>query len=281
MKRVFLISAVTILILVSLFTLKSVNVINRITFVEPVINKDSLIKEGMPERMTNQYVSIRKSPKYQNKSFFIADTKENLIYFFDKNGNFVSKSPTIDGFDKQNPNKIDEALKSSSEHVNDIGFKWDGNKKQYVDITGKNRVYSHKLVYNHLGRTGARFFPKGVYKIVRKYHYKGFVGNGDNTYDINSMDGKNMALAIHGLYQSQYRITNMNHLVSLMGSNFDKIGVTKSFENTIRVNNNNGVYNNSFGCINVPEKFLKMTEDMAVGSLVFVLGESDTDYIVK
>ena len=281
MRTVFLILSVLVITLVSFFTLKSSGIINRIVFIEPVINKDSLIKEGMPERMTNQYISIRKSPLYQNKSFFIADTRENLIYFFDKEGNFVAKSPTIDGFDKQNPKKIDEALKSWYDHVHDIGFEWDKSKKQYIDVTGKRRIYSDALVYSHLGKTGARFFPKGVYKVVRKYHYKGFVGNGDNTYDINSMDGKNMALAIHGLYQSQYRITNMNNLISLIGGNFDKMKVTKSFEKTIADNINNGVYNNSFGCINVPEKFLNMTENMAVNSILFVLGESEIDYIVK
>jgi len=235
----------------------------------------------MPERITNQYILVRKSEKYQNKSFFIVDTRENLIFFFDKKGDFVAKSPTIDGFDKQNESKIDGSLKTWYEHVIDIGFKWDDNKKQYVDITGKKRHYSNSLVYTHLAKTQCRFFPKGVYQITKKFHSNGFVGKGENTFNINTLDGKNLALAIHSLYKSEYRIKNMNNLVSLVGNNFDEINVPNSFRNVVLNNINNGTFNNSFGCINVPEKFIELTKNESVNSLVFVIGENTNNYLVK
>jgi hypothetical protein len=278
MNKLFLILSV---LTICFFTINVNGVINRLTFVEPNINKDSLIRLGMPERITNQYITIRKFENYQNKSFFIVDTRENLIFFFDRNGNFVAKSPTIDGFDKQNENKTEGALKTWYDHANDIGFKWDSNKKQYIDLTGKNRSYSNNLVYNHLAKTQCRFFPKGVYQITKKYHYNGFVGKGENTFNVNTLDGKNLALAIHSLYKSEYRIQNMNKLVSLIGNNFDKINVPNSFRSVVLNNINNGTFNNSFGCINVPEKFIELTKNESVNSLVFVMSENTNDYLVK
>ena len=235
----------------------------------------------MPERITNQYIQIRKSADYIGKSFFIVDTKENLIFLFDKNGNFVAKSPTIDGFNKQDKKYENEALKSWQNHAYELGFVWNFFKQSYVDVNGKNKVYSHNLVYNYLSQKKCRFFPKGIYKITNKYHHKDFIGKGNNTYGITTMDGKYLALAIHGLYKSEYRIHNMNQLISLIGSDFNQIKISSNYRNVVISNDNNGTYNNSFGCINVPEKFLEKSNNYAVNSLVFVLGESKNDYLVK
>lgn len=251
------------------------------TFVEVKIDKGGMIKLGYPERIVNQYKVVRTTKRFSGKSFFIVDTKENLIFLFDRNGKFVAKSPTIDGFDKQSNDteKIKNSLKSWREHVSDIGFKWDFLKQQYIDETKKNRVYSHQQVYSFLGKNKLRFFPKGIYKITRKYHKSNFVGNGKNTYDLNTLDGKEMSLAIHGLYKSQYRINNMKLLVSVIGSDYTDVKVSKKFKNLIYKNNQNGMFNNSFGCINVPQEFLELSSKNAVNSLVFVLGESDIDYL--
>lgn len=278
MKRLFVL--ISVLILTILIGCKT-DLVKELTFAKPNINKDSLINLGIPKRIVNQYVVIRSSFKYQNKSFFIVDTRENLIFCFDKNGDFIAKSPTIDGFDKQTSDNTDEALKTWSEHVNDIGFKWDYKTNQYIDVTNQKRKYSHKLVYTHLSKTKGRFFPKGVYKITKKYHYNGFVGNDENTYEVRTMEGKNLALAIHSLYKSQYRINNMNNLVSLIGSDFDELKVSSKFKKTIKNNLNTGVYNNSFGCINVPNKFISKTKNYAVNSLVFVMGEDASEYTIK
>jgi hypothetical protein len=95
------------------------------------------------------------------------------------------------------------------------------------------------------------------------------------------MNGKELALAIHGLYKSQYRINNMKLLKSSIGNDFKSIKVPYNYRRVISMNNNNGTFNNSFGCINVPEEFLNLTTNKAVSSLVFVLGESSTNYLVK
>jgi len=248
-----------------------------------VVNKDSLIKMGLPKRITEQYAVIMENQKNNQKSFFIVDTRENLIFFFDKKGTFLVKSPTIDGFDKQstNPKMIKEALNTWSSHCNDLGFKWDYKKGTYVDTTGQKRFYSKILVYNYLGVQKVRFLPKGIYKIPSKYFDPMFIGGNDNVYDLETIGGKPTSIAIHGVYQSAYRLRNIKILEHNIGSDFNKMFVSKNYRKLVLDNDNNSTFNNSYGCINVPSEFLKLTNDKAVGSLIFVIGESENNYLIK
>ena len=289
MKRLILITSILItLIFVGLTvntttkkTSKEIN--NESTNIIPKINKDSLLKLGYPKRIIDQYNSVRINSKYNGKSFFIVDTKENLIFFFDKNGKFVAKSPTIDGFDKQTSDKIkiSNTLKSWTQTLGDMGFEWNKRKGTYIDTTNQNRVYTPRLVYNYLGEKKIRFFPKGIYIIPDKYHSEDFLGSMDNTYNVETIDGGETAIAIHGLYKSQYRIKNMNKLLKTIGSDFNKTFVSKEYQMLISENDNNSTFNNSFGCINVPEGFLKLTNQNVIGSLIFVLGENDNNFLVR
>jgi hypothetical protein len=246
-------------------------------------NKDSLIKKGMPERISSQYLKVLSNKKYNGKSFFIIDTRENLIFFFDKNGSFVAKSPTIDGFVRQSKDKekIKIAFKKWSEHASDIGFEWDFDKKKYVDTRKTKREYKHALVYQEIYRSGGCFFPKGIYTIPSVFHSKQFVGAGNNTYDVKNSENKDLSLAIHGLYQSEYRIKTMKNMLLLIKTDFKEIAVPKSYRDQIVNNINNNIYNNSYGCINVPEGFIKLTEKQAVGALIFVIGEEKENYLIE
>jgi hypothetical protein len=249
---------------------------------EIVISKDSLLKLGMPDRITEQYIIIRKSEKSVNKSFFIADTRENLIYFFDKKGNFVAKAPTIDGFDPQSDEKkfLDEAFKSWSEHAADIGFKYNSKSKKYEDLWGKQRTYSNKYVYDQIVKQKGRFFPRGIYTIPNVYKSKDFVGDCKNTYSVKNEQGKALALAIHGLYKSQFRINTMKSMLAAVKTDFKEISAPKAYRESMAKNLRSFTYNNSYGCINVPEGFLLLTENLASGSLLIVLGEEEKDYLV-
>jgi|688.fasta_scaffold11506_19 hypothetical protein len=278
MKKVI---TITILFsIVVILTSSFISFSDKLMFFNPKINKDSLLNSGIPERIVNQYVKVRQSFKYMGKSFFIVDTRENLIYFFDENGKFFAKSPTIDGQDRQstNPQKISEALNSWGKHALDAGFKFDKKSKKYVDITGKNRRYSHSYVFKVISSNKRRFFPKGVYEVHCRAKHSNFVGKGENAYYIKTSKGKILTVAIHSLYNQQYRKNIMNVMQNQIGSDFKNPKVSKSFQKMILNNINNSTFNNSFGCINVPFEFIKITKEKAIGSLVFVLGESETDY---
>lgn len=274
----------TVLMLVYVKDFQTINIFQKLARNERIKpSKDSLSKLGVPDRILNQYMLNLSTKKYNGKSFFIVDTRENLIFFFDKKGNFVAKSPTIDGFAHQSREKsmVTEAFKKWSEHAADIGFKWDKKLDKFVDSTEKNRNYSHRLVYNQIHQKGGCFFPKGLYVIPSVVHNSHFVGSGNNTYNVRNSANKNLALAIHGLYKSEYRIKTMNLMIQSIKSNFNQISVPKSYRENILRNINNNIYNNSYGCINVPEGFIQLTEKHAAGSLLFVLGEEKEHYLVE
>ena len=283
-KYILAISIAIILLILSVFLFADNKKIKQLIYPkkEIVISKDSLLKLGMPDRITEQYIIIRKSEKSVNKSFFIADTRENLIYFFDKKGNFVAKAPTIDGFDIQSKEKkyLDEAFKSWSEHAADIGFEYNSKTKKYEDVWGKKRIYTHKFVYDQIAKGKGRFFPKGIYTIPSVYKNKSFIGNCNNTYNVKNEQVKELALAIHGLYKSQFRINTMKSMLAAVKTDFKEIAAPKAYRETMAKNLRSFTYNNSYGCINVPEGFLLLTENLASGSLLIVLGEEEKDYLV-
>jgi hypothetical protein len=250
---------------------------------EPKVDKDSLLKLGMPPRIVDQYAFTIKSGKLYNKSFFISDPRENLIYFFDKKGHFVAKAPVIDGSDIQSKDKkqLEEAYKHWSEHAAEIGFKYNKTSKKYEDGTGRNRPYSETVVYNHIAKGSGKFFPQGVYKVPSVYHSDNFVGNCKNTFDVETMQGRDLSLAIHGLYKTQFRITTMKNMLAMIKTDFKDMSVPKSYSETMAKNLRNYTFNNSYGCINVPEGFLLLTEKLAPGSLLIVLGEEKEGYLVE
>lgn len=241
-----------------------------------------MIKEGFPIRIVNQYIKVNQNVRYKGKPFFIVDTRENLIYFFDSKGKFFAKSPTIDGYDKQsnNTNKISKALQTWGQHVKDINFKYDRKRKKYVDLTLMGRYYSHNLVFQNLRKNKVRFFPKGVYKIKSLGFHKRFLGETTNTFYVKTLKGKTLTVAIHSLYKSKFRQKNMNKLKKLIVTDFNSPRVSKNFQNIVTKNLNNTTFNNSYGCINVPFEFISLTKKKAKGAMVFVLGESETNYTI-
>jgi hypothetical protein len=238
------------------------------------ISVDSLIKIGYPTRISEKLKLVIENQENKGKHFFIADTKENLIYFFNPSGNFIAKSPTIDGAEKQINSGIkkEKALKSFRETLNDMGFKSENGK--WVDFTGKNRTYNHSLFYNYVANSKTRFFPSGTYEISRITTHKNFIGGDGNTFCVIDSNKKELALAIHGLYQSQYRIDRMNELTKLIKTDIDSPKVPIEYRKKILNNINNTYYNNSFGCINVPKNFLDKTRHLAKGSFLFVMDEN-------
>jgi hypothetical protein len=91
---------------------------------------------------------------FSNKSFFVFDGSQNLIYLFDKTGNFVAKSYVLDGADAQSQDttKIAKALWTWQQQVENLGFKWDPKMQKYLDKSNKNRTYSDDLIYNTIDK---------------------------------------------------------------------------------------------------------------------------------
>jgi hypothetical protein len=136
-------------------------------------------------------------------------------------------------------------------------------------------------VYAHIAKGSGKFFPQGMYKIPSVYHSEHFVGNCKNTFDVETMQGKVLSLAIHGLYKTPFRITTMKNMLAMIKTDFKDMSVPKSYRETMAKNLRNYTFNNSYGCINVPEGFLLLTEKLAPGSMLIVLGEEKEGYLVE
>jgi hypothetical protein len=243
-----------------------------------------LINNGIPTRTACEISFIKIRPKFSGKAFFVIDTLQNLIYLFDKNGNFVAKSYTLDGSQSQSQDtkKIAQALWTWQQQVEKLGFKWDPTKKKYVDTTNKNRTYNHDIVYKQIDKNNARFFPKGIYSIASLKTNTDYAGGKDNLFYVQTLDGNQIAQAIHGYYNQPERVESLEMLKKSMGSNAKSPQVSDEFIKLVEKNINTDKFNKSYGCINVPVDFLNLARPYAVkGTMVFVIGETKDNYLVQ
>jgi hypothetical protein len=243
-----------------------------------------LISKGVPTRSACEvsYVSIR--PKFSNKNFFVVDTKHNNIYLFNKEGKFVAKSYIIDGYNvqSQDAKKMAEALWSWSENVSGAGFKYDNKLGKYKDKTG--RPYNSDSIYDYIDKNKTRFFPKGIYSINKLAGDENYIGGPNNVFNITTLDGsKNLANAIHGFYNEPPRVKAMLELKRAMGKSASptSMSIPDSFIKTVEQYMGTSKFNKSYGCINIPEDFLKIARPYAAGALVFVIGETEDNYLVQ
>ena len=244
-----------------------------------------LISKGIPTRTSCEISYIKIRPKFSNKSFFVFDGSQNLIYLFDKTGNFVAKSYVLDGADvqSQDTKKIAQALWTWQQSVESLGFKWDPKMQKYLDKTNKNRSYSHDLVYNTIDKNDTRFFPKGVYSIIGLSTDKEYAGGQDNLFRVGTLDGKEIAQAIHGFYNEAPRVAALEQLKTKMGASASptSTSVPQEFLSMVEKYKSTQKFNKSYGCINLPTDFLKIAKPYAVGAMLFVIGETQNNYLVQ
>ena len=244
-----------------------------------------LISNGVPVRSACEisYVGIR--PKFSNRNFFVIDTRDNNIYLFNKKGDFVAKSYTIDGLNAQSQDakSIAKALWSWDEYANAAGFKWDDKSQQYKDKTGSGKKYDTELVYSYINKNKSRFFPKGIYAIDSLKTDEDYVGGDNNIFNVTTLDGKSLANAIHGFYNEPPRVIAMQQLKKAMGKSASPTSedIPDSFIKTVEQYLNTSKFNKSYGCINLPEDFLKIARPYAVNALVFIIGETEDNYLVQ
>jgi len=244
-----------------------------------------MISKGIPQRTSCEISYVKLRPKFSNKSFFVFDGLQNLIYLFDKSGNFVAKSYVLDGADAQSQDtkKIAQALWTWQQQVESLGFKWDPKNQKYLDKTKQNRTYSNDLIYNSIDKNDTRFFPKGVYSIVGLSTDKEYAGGNNNLFRVETLDGKKIAQAIHGFYNEAPRVAALELLKTKMGSSASpkSSAVPQEFLKMVEQYQGTQKFNKSYGCVNLPTDFLKIARPYAVGAMLFVIGETKNNYLVQ
>jgi hypothetical protein len=245
-----------------------------------------LNKIGIPKRLSCEISFIKLRPEFTKKPFFVVDTRENLIYLFGNNGQFVEKSYTLDGAHGQSEDakKIAQALMSFEEEMKSIGLSWDSKTKKYKDSKGKTVENYTDEYYDNIDKIGARFFPKGIYSIDNLSTDKEYAGGEDNIFSIKTLDGKQISQAIHGFYNEPQRVEALQRLKSKMGKSFNpkNPNVPQAFIDEVTKYLNTTKYNKSYGCINVPVDFLNIAKPYAKQKpMVFVIGEKENNYLVN
>jgi peptidoglycan hydrolase-like protein with peptidoglycan-binding domain len=236
--------------------------------------------KGIPERTSCEIALIQVRPGYKDKNGFILDSKNKLLYLFDREGSFIAKTQVITGKNKQSqdPKVIANALMIWSEKAGKLGFKWE-NGKGYVDTTGKNRKYHHDLVYDASSKNKTKFLPKGIYTTSTKIKDdKDYAGQKQNLIHLTDGLGREIAQAIHGYYIEQPRTQALNKAKEVL-SNPDNPEVGNEFLKLVSGNRVN--LSQSYGCINIPENFLGYLREYGQNSYVFNMGEDQENYLVN
>ena len=245
-----------------------------------------LRKLGIPQRTSCEISFIKLRPEFTKKPFFVVDTRENLIYLFGTDGQFVAKSYTLDGAhgQSQDAKKIAQALMTFEEEMTSIGLSWDSKTRKYKDSKGKTVENYTDRFYDNIDKIGARFFPKGIYSIHNLSTDKEYAGGGNNIFNIKTLDGKQISQAIHGFYNEPPRVEALQRLKSKMGKSFnpENPNVPQEFIDEVTKYLNTSKYNRSYGCINVPVDFLEKAKPYAKQKpMVFIIGETENNYLVN
>jgi hypothetical protein len=245
-----------------------------------------LRKLGIPQRTSCEISFIKLRPEFTKKPFFVIDTRENLIYLFGTDGQFVAKSYTLDGAhgQSQDAKKIAQALMSFEEEITSIGLTYDDKIKKYKDRKGMTVENFDDRFYGNMEKIGTRFFPKGIYSISNLSTEDAYVGGKGNMFQIKTLDGKEIGQAIHGFYNEPPRVEALQRLKSKMGKSWnpENPSVPQEFIDEVTKYLNTTKYNKSYGCINVPVDFLNKAKPYARQKpMVFVVGETETNYLVN
>ena len=209
---------------------------------------------------------IQIRPNYKGKTLFVIDGKNNFIYLFDQNSNFVTSGPIIKGENKQSSDaqQIAKALVSS---------------QQIADaLRAKGLPFTTENFYAYTKSNKIEFIPSGIYYSDKNLiDQPGMFGKTNNLLPLKTLDGSRMIQAIHGYVTSKERTQAMS-LAEKLVSNPKNPTLTKEFIDAISTDLN---LNLSYGCINVSANFLPYLQKYGPNSYVFVLSDTDDNYLAN
>jgi peptidoglycan hydrolase-like protein with peptidoglycan-binding domain len=247
-----------------------------ISFIDRMINRDAqAFKQtvrGISQQGACQVASISRRPQYDNKSVFIIDSPNKRIFLFsakDKNQGrtLIAQDILIDGKQKQR-NDVVSVAKSFQTY----GEKWKELKKEL------KREPTEDEVWAAIDKDGTRFLPAGIYQGGETKTYPKYTGGQNNLLIIRNWMGKEVGQALHGYYAGDSRAPFMEKALSIVKNPNDP----KQIENFANEMRNKGLKMDfSFGCINLPPRFVKYLQQYGPGSFIFNIAEDNNNYLVQ
>ena len=216
--------------------------------------------QKIPDRTACQIAFVKIRPQFTNKKIIITDSKNNLIYLFDENSNFVAKDPLLSGRSKQNKLQKDIA---------DMTF---DEKKEYLTNKFK-KVPTDSEVMNL-----ASFLNPAVYKTGISVTDDRYAGSGTNiNYLTKVSDDKLVGPAIHGVKRTPERINALTNASSQIGSNSETPNVNSKYLQNVDPKR----LKLSSGCLNVNESFINKYSLTIGNSFLFNISEDKENYYVN
>jgi hypothetical protein len=235
--------------------------------------------KGIPDRISCELALVKIRPGYNGKNYFVLDSKLKLLYLYDKNDKFIAQTPIISGENKQSDDAtlMAKALMTWDEKAKNLGFEWDEENETYVDPTGQKK-YNDELIYSEVKKSKAAFLPKGIYTTSFGLgDEEEYAGKTNNVLNLEK-DGEIIAQAIHGYFLERPRTAAFTKAKQVLANPNDP-KISQEFLDMVA---KGGVdLSQSFGCINVPENFLKYLRDYGTNSFVFNMGEGENNYLVN
>ena len=261
--------------------------------INATINRYSVeyTNQGIPTRISCQAALNKIRPGFKDKNLIIVDSREHLIYIYDKNNKFIAKDVVITGAHSQSQEsqKIASAFVTIEEWITKQGytqikpidvFKYKGALiGDWVDSKGNlmNKQKMEDLGYDMLTKMGTRFLPKGIYGTTDTKTDSHYTGGENNIVHIKKGD-KIISQAIHGYFKEESRTVALNAAKKLL-SDPTNPSVSKEFLKAANLKQIN--LSHSYGCINVPERMVPYLEKYIADSYVFNIGEDQNNYLVQ
>ena len=234
----------------------------------------------LSEQTACEIASIGVRPKYDNRNVFIIDSPNKMIYLFSEQptifglgGNFrklIAEDVIIDGKQKQR----NDAVSIAKAFVT-IG-------QRYQELKAKlGRDATEDEMWATIDADQTRFLPAGVYTPDR-YGIRSnseYAGTLNNVLGLSNWLGKQTSMAIHGyVLHEPKRVEAMKKALAIVKdpTNLEQI---KDFQETVQSGGLN--LNFSYGCINVPERFLPYLRDYGPNSFIFNIAEDTENYLVQ
>jgi len=226
------------------------------------INKNAIQYKsaGIPDRTSCQIAFVKLRPQFIGKKIIITDSKNQLIYLFDENSNFVAKDPLLSGRSKQ---------VTSQKKIADMTY---NEKKEYLKNTLKIEPTNDEIM------NLASFLNPSVYQTGISVSEPSYAGTGTNlNYLTKVSDGKLVGPAVHGVKPTSQRLLALKNATSKIGSNSETPNVKTSYIKNV----DNYNLDLSSGCLNLNKEFIDKYSLTIQNSFLFNISEDQENYYVN
>lgn len=247
-----------------------------VIMVDKIINQEAeKYKKQIPtltQQSACEIASICIRNEYDQKNVFIIDSMNKRIYLFGpelKNigRKLIAQDIIIDGKHKQR----NDAVSVAKAFI-------DYRDKYYMLLQKTGKVPTEDQVWAEFDKDKTRFMPAGIYTgtiTTRDEHY---AGEGENLLYIKNWLGKEVGQAVHGYYTGDNRVEFMKKALEIVKNPGD----IKQIEDFMRELKQGGLKMDfSYGCINVPPRFVPILRKYGPNSFIFNIAEDNINYLVQ